>query len=101
MKPPSSSYSWSAFLRNSWVGSRSGTPRRPASAGELCADPAAVVTRGADDVEAAGLDHPFVILVADQFGLGKGLVVGRLVHFGRVQAALVEEVRCGARGVGG
>ena len=47
----------------------------------------------ADDVEPAGLDDPLVVLVGDQPRLGEGRVVGLLVDLGRVQAALVEDLR--------
>ena len=49
---------------------------------------------GTDDVQAARCNHLLVVLVGDLPGLGKGLVIGGLVHLGRVQAALVEQVRC-------
>ena len=63
------------------------------AAAELVVDPAAVVALGADDVEAADADDPLVVLVGDRLRLGQGRVVGRLVDLGRVQAALVEDLR--------
>ena len=47
---------------------------------------------GADDVEAARGHDPFVVFVGGRLRLGEGRVVGRLVDFGRVEAALVEDL---------
>ena len=71
----------------------------PGAAAQLVVDPARVVALGADDVEAAGVDHADVVLLGDGLRLRQGRVVGRGVHLGRVQAALVEQLRGEAGGV--
>ena len=71
---------------------RAGVALAAGAAAELVVDAAAVVALRADDVEPAGLDHADVVLVADRLGLGEGRVVRRLVHLGRVEAALVEDL---------
>ena len=48
---------------------------------------------GADDVEAADGHDLLVVHVGDRLGLGQGGVVRGLVDLGRVQAALVEDLR--------
>ena len=53
----------------------------------------------ADDVEAAGLDDPDVVLLGQRLGLGQCRRVRVLVHLGRVQALLVERLGREARGV--
>ena len=66
---------------------------------QLVVDPAGVVAFRADDVEAARLDHADVVLLGDGLGLGEGRLVRVLVHLGRVEAALVEDVGREAGGV--
>ena len=63
------------------------------AAAELVVDPAALVALGADDVQAARRDHLLVVHVGDRLRLGQRRVVGLLVHLGRVEVALVEDLR--------
>ncbi len=60
---------------------------------ELVVDAPAVVALRADDVEPAGRHDDVVLGVAARLRLAEDLVVRRLVHLGRVEAALVEHLR--------
>ena len=68
-------------------------------AAELVVDPPAVVALCADDVQPTDADDALVILVGDRLRLGQGGSVRLLVDLGRVQAALVEDLRCEAGGI--
>ncbi len=69
------------------------------AAAELVVDPAALVALGADDVQPAGVDDVVVVDLDDRARLRERRVHRRLVHLGRVEAALVQEIRGEARRV--
>src|SRR5262245_48325533 len=71
---------------------RAGVPLPARAASELVVDAAALVALRADDVQAAGLDDPLVVLVGDLLRLGEGRRVGVLVDLGRVETLPMEDL---------